>query len=247
MASNLTAIDTNGALATGLTTAFTATINYADSMKGATMNIVKDFQEANMKRKSLAYVFLAAAIFFASCATPFKQVKNPNIPYERSNYSILPPQEQGWTYVDRAGADGHKLMFGKQADSKTHTFIAMIEDVRSNATFTNSKEFILFIKKLQEMNTDPRRYRTLDEKMTLDDRFGSFCVFYYRKAEDHGAQQWGSLEFLIMEGYGYTFIHPNHNNLLIDVSYSERGSSNEIDPGKITENAQNFFNGLKMK
>src|SRR5574341_122327 len=201
-----------------------------------------------MKLGTLICSLLAAAIFIAGCATPFKPVKNLNTPFERRDYSILPPQEHGWKYMDQAGSTGsYGLIFAKADESKIHTVAAMVREWQKNATFSSPEEFLSFVKKSDEMGTDPRISRMLEKKMSLDDRFVSYCIFSYFKVEDHAALQKGKLEFLLMFADGYTFIHPNNKNIIIEVTYSERGAPNEIGDSKFIEKAQNFVNGLKLK
>ncbi len=201
-----------------------------------------------MKTRSIvsAVLLFVTATILTSCFSPFNQIQNPEIPFVRPSYSILPPQEKGWTYVDQAGVDGYVLIFRNESKSKTHTYVGMINERHINASFSSPEEFLSFVKKSSEMNNDVRRYRVLEDKMFLDDRFGAYCISYHRKAEDHGAKQKGPSDFLIMEGYGYTFLHPNNKNIMIDVSYSERGTVLEVDP-KLIETAQKFLNGFKIK
>ncbi len=200
-----------------------------------------------MKLRNIMYVVFAAVIVITGCASPFKWVKSSNVPFERRDYSILPPQEPGWEYAAGAGKGRYTLMFRKKdKESETHTFVAKINEIQNNTTFSSTEEFLFFVKKSEEQARDLRRYRILEEKMSLDDRFGSYCIVYYSKVEDHEARQKGKSEFLILTVYEYIFIHPNNKNIIINVGYSERGTPDEIDP-KFIDHAQNFINGLKLK
>lgn len=201
-----------------------------------------------MKTRAIisAVLLFVTTNILTSCFSPFNRLQNPENPFERPSYSILPPQDKGWTYVDREGVDGYVLMFRKEAKSKTHTYVGTVNEIHINASFSSPEEFLSFVKKTIEMNNDVRRYKILEDKMFLDDRFGAYCVSYHHKAEDHGAKQKGQSDFLILEGYGYTFLHPTNKSIMIDVTYSERGTVLEIDP-KLIETAQKFLNGLKIK
>ncbi len=200
-----------------------------------------------MKPQNIMYVVFAAIIVITGCASPFKWIKSSNVPFERRDYSILPPQEPGWQYADEAGKGSYTLIFRKRAkESETHTFVAQIAEFQTNTTFSSPAEFLTFVKQSTEMGRDLRRFRVLEEKMSLDDRFGSYCIVHYLKVEDYEARQKGKLEFLILAAYEYTFIHPNNKNITINVGYSERGTPDEIDP-KFIDHAQNFIYGLKLK
>ena len=190
--------------------------------------------------------FFLTIILLASCATPFKQIKNTNVPFERSYYSILPPQEKGWTYVDRVEQTPFKLAFRKEGESKTHTFVAIVYEMHNDVSYSDPEAFLAFVQVRKALDINTRRYKVLEQDISLHNRFGSLCVRSYIKSEDYGARNKGGLGFLTMEGYSYTFIHPNNNELIIDISYSERGVAGEMNP-KFTEVAEMFIDGLKIK
>jgi hypothetical protein len=77
-------------------------------------------------------------------------------------------------------------------------------------------------------------------------RFFTYSVKYSVVSEDYGAANKGNNPFLVLKLYGYIFIHPNFENVIIDISYSERGKVSEIDPDFKTT-AKKFIEGMKLK
>lgn len=195
-----------------------------------------------MKGKFLLFFSL---IIWAGCVSSIKEVKDPNTPFERRGYSILPPGSD-WRYIEGKRTGGSNLSFGKKFDSSTHTLTANVVEVQSFANFSSPEEFLGFIKKGNELGTDPNRFRIQENEINLDDKFGAYSVEYYSKLEDHRAVNRGEATFLIMVTKGYTFIHPHFKDTIISVYYSERGRPDEIDPN-FKGAAQKFIEGLRIK
>jgi hypothetical protein len=174
-----------------------------------------------------------------------KQVEDPNIPISRPGYSILPPGA-GWYYMERSQAGRYSLDFGKKYDSRTHTAVASVTEMHTKTTFKNPEEFLSFMTNSMHMDFDPRRFNSIKEEIVLDDRFGKYSLRFYSEAEDHGASiSDGTLPFLTMKLCGYIFVHPWIDNLTVQISYSERGRADEIDPA-FNEVGQKIFEGFKI-
>lgn len=194
-------------------------------------------------RRIFLFIFL---IVVCGCASSVKQIKDSNIPFQRPYYSILPPQGENWLYVDQEQAGSFNLTFGKKFSSSTHSLVGLITENHVYATFDNPEEFLKYINKGFELNTDPRRFISVNKETVLDDKFGDYSIRYYSVTEDHNAANKGGNEFLVFNIYGYTFIHPQFNNIIMDIQYSERGLPEEIDPN-FKETAAKFINGLILK
>ena len=64
------------------------------------------------------------------------------------------------------------------------------------------------VKESKVKRTDPHRFKNTEINVTLDEKFGQFCVRYKLKVEDHNPVISGISDdtVLIMTGEGYTFI-----------------------------------------
>lgn len=191
-------------------------------------------------------IFLLLLILLVGCASTLKHVKDPSKSFERRGYSILPPAGDGWYYVDQEEAGIFNLAFGKKTDSSTHTFSGLVVEIHSDTQFENPGEFLNYIKKNKKVGSDPRRFKMFKDEFNSDPKFGDYCVKYSAVSEDHGATNKGNDPFLVFKLYGYIFIHPNYENEIIDISYSERGKVSEIDPD-FEIAAKKFIEGMKLK
>lgn len=197
-----------------------------------------------MKRLKLSLLAFQFALILMGCASSLPHIKDYNIPFEKEGYSILPPTGENWTYSD----NGQSIIFGKQGDTKFHTYIAEVTATYSNdnLNFRNPEDFLEFMKNTAKIGTDPRRFAIQEEEMVLDSKFGQYCVRYYLKAEDRYAAERNKTMFMVMELYQYHFIHPLNKNILISIGYSERGKLNE-NSFNFKEVAEKFIKGLKLK
>jgi len=159
---------------------------------------------------------------------------------------VQPPAGDGWFYIDQEQVGRFDLVFGKKLDSSTHTLSALVVEIHSYAKFENPEEFLNYVKKSKELDADPRRFKIIENNIILDPKFGDYSVKYSAVSEDHGAANKGDDEFLTLKLYGYIFIHPNIENVIIDISYSERGRTAEINPD-FSKVANRFIDGMQLK
>ena len=191
------------------------------------------------------FLILLPLILFIGCASSLKQIKDPNKSFERPSYSVLPPPGDGWVYADQDQAGIFYLAFGKKFDSPTLTLSGLVTEIHSSAQFGDPEEFLNYIKKSKKLDANPRRFKMFEDEFNLDPKFGEYSVKYSTVSEDYGAPNKGNNPFLVLKLYGYIFIHPNFENLIIDISYSERGKVSEIDPDFKTT-AKKFIEGMKL-
>ncbi len=201
-----------------------------------------------MKKLVHVAVCLSLIIGLVSCApSPLRKVDNPNIPFQRPAYSILPPAGGDWAYYSDNCEERYRLNFFKTIpDPKFHSLSAGVVETPNSAVFESPQEFEKWTKKTIEMTTNPNRLHLLEEKVQLDNKFGPFTVKYYTKVEDHKAVNRGNEPFLLLVDYGYIFIHPSNPNLIIQATYSERGRPQEIRP-ELDREAELFFNNIMIR
>lgn len=197
----------------------------------------------NFFKKAILLTLLFA---LTGCASPVIKLENPNTPFERPGYTMYSPPEDGWLFIEFDNTGNHVLAFNKPQEERDHTLYASVEEVYANATFQTPEEFLKFYETAKQMGSDPRRFEIIEEEIKLDNRFGEFSVSHYSKVEDHAAQQRTNTPFLMMESYAYSIIHPKLENKVINITYSERAISGDVD-ANFKENAMKFINGFKIK
>ena len=173
-----------------------------------------------------------------------KQTLVPQKNIERPGYSFQPPNGQEWVYYSRKERNGIFSRSYGNKPSPTHSFSVFIGDFDNNYECSDPDEFRNQVQ--QEKGYDSSRFKVIQNEIKLDPIFGTCSVRYYQILEDHGAANKGDNAYLIFKYYGYHFIHPYSNNQRIDISYSERGGVEEMDPD-FENQARMFIDGLKLK
>lgn len=200
----------------------------------------------------LRYLTLTCVIIILliSGCSPFTRITDPSMPLESPNYTILPPASGEWEFLRHKDWNITQLVFSKRPDSATHTTFAIVSEIIdiNRASFSDPDEFLSYVEQKSKADTDPRRFTVVEEKYELKKDFGPYTALKYVLAKDNGASNLRGEDFLVMNIYGYTIVHPHPSvkNLLISVDYSERGKASEID-AKFKENAEKFISGLKLK
>lgn len=200
--------------------------------------------ESFMTFKRIGVIVLL--VILSGCASPVKQINDINIPFQRPYYSVLSPQEKDWVYLDQNQAGTYNLYFGKDTNSPTHTLVAIVTELHSSIRFDTREEFLKYVEKSKELDTDPRRFKIIKYDINLNDKFGEYCIKYYAETEDHQPANLDGNDFLVLKLYGYTFLHPYFKNVAVDISYSERGIPQEIS-SDFDVMAEKFLNGLVLK
>lgn len=196
-----------------------------------------------MKQPTLISYLLLSIFILSGCASSLPYVQNYTIPFERKDYSILPPEGSGWMFSEQ----NNSIIFGKR-DGATHTYTAQISETQSYSkpSFDSREDFLKFVKNNMNLGTDPNRFAIVEEETILDNRFGQYCARFYNKSEDRYAAEKNKVHFMIMETYGYVFINPSNAGNLINIYYSERGTLNE-NSSNLKEIAEKFITGFKLK
>ena len=200
-------------------------------------------------KKLIHYKLFLLLTIILSCqsSSPYKKIENPNVPFERPGYTILPPAGADWEYYSDEMKDRYHLNFLKKIHgSDSHSLMVGLIETQNAASFENPQEFKKFMQSTVEMAMYSNKLRSLDKNIELDDKFGLYTLKYYMKAEDRRSVGSGNEAFLILANYGYVFIHPNIPKLIIQVSYSERGRPADIRPD-LEQEAEIFFNGIMIR
>ena len=141
--------------------------------------------------------------------------------------SILPPQGETWVTMI---ATKQQIIFSRRLTSPTHTFVIRLTSVSLPFVFQTPDNFLVFSREARKkFNIDPSRHRLLAHEEVLSNLQDATCTKYHLKTEDSGALEKAGDPFLILDDYGYSCLHPNRPDLLIQLTYSQRGRTSEID------------------
>jgi thioredoxin 1 len=193
-----------------------------------------------MKLFFIALTFLV--IGMAGCTSHLKEIKNPNLPFEKQYFSIHPPQDGDWKNVGDETPYG--VYFGKKL-SNTHSLTAYANESERSPTFANSEEFQIYYKTQLSHNQYPERYRLIKFESSQDNRFGEYCIKFSRIAEDKGAPNSPRGASLLLKTTGFMILLPKQT-ATIEIFYSERGLKEEILPD-FDAKAEEFFKTFRIK
>lgn len=189
----------------------------------------------------LPIIFL---LFLSGCATPFVPPGFSGIgggdKLEMPGLIFAAPETTNW-YVSRRG---YEFTFYK-AEPPTHTYIAQVN--YSKAPEAKSPVELMNVIKSQwdKDNKDSRYVLNLDE-IRLASKFDTIAVKMHRIYKDKGAVNKGENLYLLLEDYGYSFVHPYDPEVLVTVLYSERFAPGEQKPESEKER-EKFISDVKPK
>ena len=192
-----------------------------------------------------AACFLVTALVTA-CATyqGMVPVTDSATRLDYPGYSVLPPQGDNWFL--RKWHEG-SAVFIKKVGPNAHTFSTAVMAVRIPTTSDSPEQFKESVRKSKQI-LDPKRYSILNFDVSLDPKFGAYCVKYYMMTRDRAAQvSRADTAFMFLEITGYTFVHPDSSNFVLDVNYSERYKMKGGSDPEAKKIGEKFINGLKIR
>jgi hypothetical protein len=193
-----------------------------------------------MKIKKISYL-LPLMLVIAGCVSPLKEIKNPELPFEKKHFSIRSPQGEGWGLQKETS---ESVLFGKII-TKTHTVTAYIIEESAAPDFDNAEDFYTYYKITLSTNAYPDRYKLLKFEHAKDATYGDFSMRYVLTAEDHKAPNAPGNIPLIIKYKGYVLVLPEKYGL-IAMFYSERGLAEEMLPD-FEAKAEEFIQGFKIR
>jgi hypothetical protein len=188
-------------------------------------------------RSLILLVALAGCVATKPAFTP---LPNPGSRISLNGYSVVSPVGQGWLVSRRGEFD---IGYIKTIGSRTHTFGLTAVGVPFTLRFGTPEEFLEYVKKSKEADTNPKRFRTLDRDAHIEPTVGPFCVRHHQKVEDHAAAN-AEGPYLILDAVSVTCVHPQSPTLVIDVGYHDRYKPGEL-PGPVQEGEQ-FIRSLQF-
>ena len=199
-----------------------------------------------MMRALIQLLLVAACVLLSSCSlmgTRAVPVEDPTVPMAFTGYSLLPPGGDGWHVL---GNNETGVAFAKGLDPLTHSQAAFVFGREDRSNFYSPELFLAQTKREFEESADSRRYRSLQDEWALDDTYGTHCVRYHWRVEDHGVPSLAKGEYMLLDAHGYSFIHPDIPNLIVRVEYSERR-----EPGRpetaLGQERDSFLRGISLE
>jgi hypothetical protein len=166
--------------------------------------------------------------------------------YEFDGYSVLPPPGKSWFEMQR---DKQQALFGKKLESPTHSFGATATSGLVSEKFESRDKFQEYVNRLRTADFDPARFKVIEFESAPDDSQSAWCVRYRLKHTDRNAVL-ARNRSLLVEDFGITCLHPQRNDLVIDIGYSERGRPAELGKdlsAQLRKEGESFMHTLKFK
>lgn len=190
------------------------------------------------------FLMLLLVVLLTACATmPYPKMNGQASRKDFSGFSLSTPIGDNW-YVMQENSQG--IVYAKYLKSKINTFYLAVQVANLTPTWKDQAEFVIFVKEAKRADTDPKRFKILEEEYVLNEKFGKYGVKYHMKVEDHNAYSSGGSLYLILEVDGYGIMHPSGNGTYYDVNYSARYKPGEEDPS-LKETGEIFINSFQLK
>lgn len=188
-------------------------------------------------------LMLLFIVMLTACATmPFPKLTKQSSRRELDGFSLSTPKGDNW-YVMQENSEG--VFYAKDLKTKTNSFIIGVFVANLTPSWKDQTEFLNIVKDAKRADTDPKRFKIIEEDYNISDKFGKYCVKYHTKVEDHGASSLNGLPYLILEAWGYGVIHPTRNGIYYDVNYSERYKPGEED-SSLKGTGEEFINSFQF-
>lgn len=155
-------------------------------------------------------------------------------------YTFSPPRDEGWTIAYRNSTQTALAKEGSNLD-ETYAISIFVSELPN---FASEEEFIDFLKKEKDKDTDSKRFKILKNDPQIYKGRGDYCVNYHSIVEDHmAAKKSSNKDPMFLETVDYICRHPKNKNIGIIFDYSHRYYSGHSDE-QLTEDASTVFKQL---
>lgn len=195
------------------------------------ITVVLIHQGRDIMKHVLVVLFMAAA--FSSCymnpgvRTRTSSVVDAGRPFVHRHFSVMTPGN-GWNVTETESNNQYKIYFHRR-DSETHSRIGYVISAPVDYSFKSPLEFKKSFNDLWFKQYNDSRYRIIENSITHNtSEFGGYSLSHLIRYKDFQAVNNAGNDFLLSEGKEHVILHPNDRNVLIYISYSERGTEKEL-------------------
>ncbi len=169
-------------------------------------------------------ILLIACLFgstnwgFAESAR-YTKIENLTNRIELLGISLLPPQENGWSYIRNHPA---RITFGKSGAQDGQSVmggvvLSKLPDVGSE------EEFLEVVSKQRHRDKGNPRYEDILDEQTISHEKNTLGVRIHTKYKDFGAKNMpGGSSYLVVEDIGIMCRHPENKNVAVSIILSQR-------------------------
>jgi hypothetical protein len=129
------------------------------------------------------------------------------------------------------------LLFRREVSGAPQSFFFSVELSGLERTPRSDEDFAELVRAMSVTVTDPSRHEVLLYEATPTSRQGQFCVRYQLRTLDKKSPVFPG-QTLRMNFEGIACRHPLWPNAVLDMSYSERGLAEQINPSLRSEGEQ---------
>ena len=188
-----------------------------------------------MPKLWFAVALLALSSAHLACANrlPASQL-DPKLQYQ--GFSASRPPSDRW-YLNRDEQTPTTLLFRREVSGEAQSFFFSVQLSALQRTPTSDDDFAELVRAMSVAVTDPSRHEVLSYEATPTSRQGQLCVRYQLRSLDKKSPVLPG-QTLRMNFEGIACRHPLWPDGVLDMSYSERGLSEQIDPSLRSEGEQ---------
>jgi hypothetical protein len=188
-----------------------------------------------MPKLHFAVSLLALSCTLVACANrlPASHLQS-RVQYQ--GFSASRPPNDSW-FMNRDEQTPTTLLFRREVIGAAHSFFFSVQLVALERTPTSDDDFAELVQAMSVAVTDPSRHEVVSYEATPTSRQGQSCVRYQLRSLDKKSPV-APGQVLRMNFEGLACRHPLWPNVVLDMSYSERGLAEKIDPSLRSEGEQ---------
>ena len=160
--------------------------------------------------------------------------------HSSTGFSFLPPSGSSWT--EKFGKN--EIVYLKRTDPDVVSFFAGALEGRLVSDLEDKDVLLTFVRSKKDQWGNDGRYSNMTSSFQIEE-VQDTCVRYQLTANDRGARNLGSQEFLVMTTVGRFCRHPEDPMAAVDIYYSVRHVP-AFDPQAHLVEGEDFLSSLQF-